>query len=290
MKGKILVIAVVLSVLLSGNIFIGSNKAKADEVSLTVNAECVADEKVYDSFDYCGAEIFEDRTETIIYTRKEIAADYSIQYDLPNYTGKLGETGCANIAGAVLIGYYDRFNENLIPDYKVYKKLGASFSYKAPNEIIIAVMAELHDLMLTDVGKKGTTFPDFQTGMNKYVSQKGYTYVSNDVLSRGSFNIDNFKQSVQSGKPVALFLSGFAFLSSIEEVNGVDFIHSEYCAATHISVACGYKIYNYYNSNNQLIATRTYLKVASGLAGYDITYLNINNLGNIDNAISVEIK
>lgn len=204
--------------------------------------------------------------------------------------GKAGETSCANTAGAILIGYYDRFNEDLIPNYKVYRKLGASFIYKAASPEIVNLTAELHLLMSTDVGKQGTTYAEFEEGMKAYVTGKGYTYISTNMFSWGKFSFDKYKQSVESGKPVALFLSGFAFETGIEEISGRDVIHNDYCALTHVAVGCGYKRDTYYDSDNKEISTRTYLKVASGISGYDIGYLNINGIGNIDKAISVEIK
>ena len=50
--------------------------------------------------------------------------DYEIKYGLPTYYAEYGTTVCANTAGAIAIGYYDRFNENLIPNYKTYTKFG----------------------------------------------------------------------------------------------------------------------------------------------------------------------
>jgi len=40
----------------------------------------------------------------------------------------------------------------------------------------------------------------------------GYTYTSSTVMSKGVFDINAYKASVQAGKPVALFLSNFAFM------------------------------------------------------------------------------
>lgn len=254
-----------------------------------VEAEAV-EQATYEGFGYGGGDYFQPQVQTIDYARKAETGNYSIQYDLPNYYGKAGETSCANTAGAVLIGYYDRFYENLIPDYKVYRTLGTSFSYKATSQEIINLTAELHTLMSTDVGKQGTTYAEFQDGMQKYISGKGYTYTTTSVFSWGKFSFDKYKQSVESGKPVALFLSGFAFRVGIEESTGRDVIHNDYCALTHVAVGCGYKQDTYYDSNNREIAAKTYLKVSSGLSGYDIGYLNITGIGNIDKAISVEIK
>ncbi len=248
------------------------------------------EEQALKGFGYGGGDYFEDRVQTVNYARK-VPLEYSIQYDLPNYYGKIGDTSCANTAGAVLIGYYDRFFENLIPDYKVYRKLGTSFTYKGTSEAkIIELTAELHNLMSTNPEREGTTYAEFQQGMTEYVSEHGYTYTTTNMFSWGNFDFGKYKQAVESGKPVALFLSGFALVNSIQENPNMDIISSGYCALTHVVVGCGYKQHTYYDANNKQIGQKTYLKVASALQEYKIGYLNINGLGNIDKAISVEIK
>lgn len=254
-----------------------------------ISEETVA-EQALKGFGYGGGDYFEGRIQTVDYARK-VPLEYSIQYDLPNYYGKIGETSCANTAGAVLIGYYDRFNENLIPNYKVYRKLGTSFTYKATSEPqIVELTAQLHTLMSTDQGKQGTTYTEFQEGMTEYVSSHGYTYVTTNMFSWGNFDFGKYKQAVESGKPVALFLSSFAFLNTIQENTNRDVINSGYCSLTHVVVGCGYKQYTYYDANNRQIGQNVYLKVASALQEYKIGYLNINGFGNIDRAIAVEIK
>ena len=95
---------------------------------------------------------------------------------------------------------------------------------------------------------------------------------------------------MEAQKPVALFMSGFAFLGSITTAEGVDTITNSYNAnGTHVVVGCGYQRHTYYNASGSVISTRTYLKVATGLTFYDIGYLNINGFGNIDKAIAVQI-
>ena len=259
-----------------------------DLLSGTEVDEEVVKEKAYKGFGYGGGGYYEDRIETIDYARK-VPQEYSIKYDLPNYCGKIGETSCANTAGAVLLGYYDRFNENLIPNYKTYTKLGSVLKYKTKSEEIVGLTEELQALMAVTDGE-GTTYAEFQDGMEKYVSSHGYTYSTANLFSWGSFDFEKYRQSVENDKPVAIFLNGFAFLKNIEEKESTDTVNSSYCALTHVAVGCGYKRDTYYDASNRVITTRTYLKVASVLSDYNIGYLNINSLGNIDRAISVLIQ
>lgn len=250
----------------------------------------VVDELSYKGFGYYGSGTFIEQVQTVSYSTKSTES-YTIPYDLPNYFGVVNDvTGCANNAGASIIGYYDRFYENLIPNYKSYIKVGNVVRYKTGTAEVFDLVEELYELMGTDVNHLGTTFSEFQAGMLQYVANKGYTYSTTNLFVNGSFNIQNYKSAVQNGKPVALFMTGFALLNEITETTNMDTISSGYSAAAHVMVGCGYKIDKYYNSNGTIQDTRTYLKVASGSNIYGIGYLNINGLGQMDRAISITIS
>ena len=246
-------------------------------------------EQAYQGFGYGGSGEFVTRTQTVTYSSKT-TDEYSIQYDLPNYTGKAGETTCANTAGAVLIGYYDRFCENLIPDYKVYTQFGSRIRYKSRSTEIDGLILTLKDLMNTDQGHAGTTFAEFQDGMKQYVEGKGYAYSTASLFTFGNFNFERYKEAVKNGKPVAIFLNSYAMLDNITKNGNSDVIVSGFSALTHVAVGCGYRCDSYFGANGQLSETRRYLKVASCVDKYGIGYLNINGLGKMDRAVSVEIR
>ena len=246
-------------------------------------------EAVNKGFCYGGTDYFVDQTQTVSYTRKE-SSSYAIANDLPNYYGTMGETSCANTAGAVLIGYYDQFCENLIANYKTYIRLGSTFRYKSATTEIDNLIIQLGSLMSGTSQQQGVTFSQFQAGMNSYVTGKGYTYTTVNMLTNGVFNFNSYKNAVESGKPVALFLNGFGMIDSIVEGNNIDTIQSSVTSYTHVAVGCGYKCDTYYDSSNNVITTRRYLKVASGLSDYNIGYVNINGYGEINKAISVQIQ
>lgn len=267
-------------------------------VDLTTGEEISSESIEY--YSYMGfrysnsSDIFSDYyniDQTITYARKT-TEEYSIQYDLPSYQGQSGQSNCANIAGAVAIGYYDRFYENLIPDYKVYLKIGSIFRYRMTNENIINVVSSLHSLMSTDVGGLGTTFTGFQTGMQQYVNGRGLTYSSQDMFSWGSLDISKFSTAVRAGKPVALFLSKYAIVNAIETEGSTDIISNTCSDVAHVAMACGYKIDTYYDANNRVIDTKKYLKVAVGIENLvdHIAYLNLSNLTTLDHAVAITIQ
>ena len=162
--------------------------------------------------------------------------------------------------------------------------------YKTGTDEVFALVQQLYELMGTDVGHLGTTFSEFQDGMNQYVTSKGYTYTTANMFSYGEFSMLNYKNAVEDGKPVAIFLTGFALINNITETETMDTIISDYSPKTHVVVGCGYRTDTYYNASGAVITTRNYLKVASGFDTYGIGYLNINSLGQIDRAVSVQIS
>ncbi len=235
---------------------------------------------------FCGSGGYVEKNESISYAWKDTSDEDHIKYDLPDYTVSANKTSCASTAGAILIAYYDRFYEELVPDYTVYYKLGSAIAYKGLSFETTAVNDELYDLMGTDVGGAGTTFSGFQKGMNQYVVNHGLTYATSSV---GTLDLDKYKASIKSGKPVAIFLQNFSFLKGEIGTDTRDDIRTQYIAVPHVAVGCGYKVVKYYNDNNQQIAQRTYLKVASGLFEYRISYLCLDGKSKIEQAISVMI-
>lgn len=235
---------------------------------------------------YCGSGMYTEASETINYSRKETTS-YSMKGDVPSYYNQSSQTSCANIAGTEIIGYYDRFCEELIPNYTTYIQLGSIFKYKIISFETQEVMEELYTLMETDVGSAGTSYDGFQKGMKSYVNKRGYTYTIEDL---GNLNFNKYKSAVENNKPVAIFLNNFSFSVTGQENSSSEVIKSHYFSSAHVVVGCGYKVDTYYNSNDQVIATRTYLKVASGLDEYKITYLCLDGKSTVVKATSIIIQ
>lgn len=235
---------------------------------------------------YCGAGGFVSESETITYSRRE-TVEFKIKGEVPNYIGQINNANCANIAGTILIGYYDRFCEELIPNFKAYNQLGSVIKYKLESNETEAVMSSLYTLMETNVGGAGTTFNGFHKGMSAFVSGHNYNYVTEDI---GNLDFERFKTSVENKKPVALFLNNYSFKTAGQDTGTMETINSNHSTVAHVAIGYGYKVDTYYNSNNQVVTTRTYLKVASGLVEYGLTYLCMDNKSKIDRATSIMIS
>lgn len=239
------------------------------------------------SSDFRGAGIPTEYSETIIYDHKDTAS-IEIQYGVPYYSLASTDNICANMAGAVIIGYYDRYAENLIPNFKSYNQLGSNIRYKENTREIEVVINTLYDLMNTNVGQVGTDFAGFNNGMNSYVNSHGYSYIQKDVWSN---NLENYDKAIDDKQPVAIFTTGFSLVSKLNENNGKDQLNVLKYNDKHIMVGYGYRIDKYYDKNNKLIDTRTYLTVYNGGSrDKNIKYLCLNGKTNIDYAISIAIS
>lgn len=233
---------------------------------------------------YCGSGGFISKEEVINYARKEVE-ETSINGGLPCYGASATTTNCANIAGAVVIGYYDRLYENLVPGYKTYIQIGSVIKYRDGGNYIINVINSLYDLMDTDKYSAGTTFNGFQKGMASYVSNQEYNYASDYINAEST---QQLKNSFDNEKPVVLFLSAYSIAEEFHDTGTAETVTYKSSTVAHVVTACGYKFVKYYNNSNILIATRTYLKISNN-TGNNLSYLCLNGKSIIDESISVSI-
>lgn len=239
-----------------------------------------------DEIRYGGATGLSVTTQNFTFDEKVVTEDYEIKYGLPNYYDENGLMLCANVAGAIVIGYYDRFNENLIPDYKSYKKALSRITYKAQDDVTLALINQLKNLMQGS-NPNGATFNEYTNGMTTYASQAGYTYTQQHVMNGSSLDMAKLNTAITETKPVLLFLKNFTFTKA-EESSSTLTIENTYGNFTHVAACYGYTEIKYYN-NNKLVYTSKLLKIKSGLTQDDeYQYLNLDK-SNFIEAISTYI-
>lgn len=232
-------------------------------------------------------------TETFTYSTKETVTTIQINNTFPAYYNKNSNLSneCACVAGANLIGYYDRYFENLIPNHSPGVKRGTAYYYNSMNTNLALKQAVIDDLyvrMGTNVSQSGTTQSGFQNGLSSYVQSKGYSLSYSSIMSGSTLNIQSLIQSLNDKKPVALLLQGFN-LSQISDSNGTTTLTKYTFTGNHIVIVYGLTVVNYYDSTNTLVKVKTYLSVASGLEDYTGYYI-LNNNGSIVGANAVEIS
>ncbi|MDE6597826.1 MAG: hypothetical protein K2K60_04220 [Clostridia bacterium] len=259
--------------------------------TISMGAKLNNDEDFYESR-YCDAGTYIEKSEAINYDHKETTYLYNIASGVPAYTPASNlNNNCANVAGAVVVGYYDRFCENLMPNYTSYIKLGSKIIYKNQTATAVtSVMSSLYDLMDTNIGGVGTTFQGYQQGMSRYAQNCGYTYTSESTMNGSNIDIEKYRASVTAEKPVSIFLTAYSFYSKTVTANGTDTIYYNYSSVGHVVVGYGYYVETYYNSLNQIITTRTYLHVAGGQNGFQDCYLCLDGKSSIYSAVSATIQ
>lgn len=250
-----------------------------------------ADEEIY-----YATEIFDvnytTETETINYSTKT-SESYMINRSYPQYYNLNTELNnwCANVAGANVIGFYDRYYDELIPNCTVGLTRGSTYTYYAMGVNSTekqAVINSLYTLMGTDAVQPGTTQAQFKNGLISYVNGKSKSASFNSVMSGSSFDLNKAIAEFKSGRPICLFMSGYNF-SRVSDNGSTATLSKEIYSGNHIAVVFGYEKVNYYSSDGSLVATKIYLEAATGFNFTTTGRYIVNNNGTLNDAESVNI-
>ena len=221
-------------------------------------------------------------TVSIPYLSRRHSGYYSLAYYYPDFTYS-STSGCANTAGGNLLGYYDRFDENLIPDHVSGRPFGISYIYNLQDSAVCAVIDILKDYMKTS---DGTTEADFKSGMQKYCKEKKKTIVFTSCMESGKLSFYSCMDYIQNNQPIVLFLRGYN-VANLYPGENEDSISYYVSSGNHVMVAFGYDSYVYTTINGNV--TYNFLDVASGIAGCSSGLFNIDYNTIIDDALAVSI-
>ncbi len=204
-------------------------------------------------------------SETVYFTSRE--SEYTETTNgVPLYylSGNL-TNGCGAAAGAIVVGFYDKYYENLIPDYTAY--FPATGKYKInDNTKVPALMSELYNLMRINVDDVGVNETDCLNGLRSYVQSKNLTVNYSSIKSSSQFSLSAFSSAINSNKPVLLF-SEANTVCIFTNTSDREIITKSIISENHIYVGYGIHTVRYYNGNVNF-RTDTYIRVATG---WDIT-------------------
>lgn len=213
---------------------------------------------------YVGGELIATYAEeTISYISKEVVSDISTVNGTPEYyaVGDM-QNGCGAVAGAIIVGFYDKYYGNLIPDWDSYYSTG---TYRMQNGTYVKVLLfDLYERMQTNIVAEGVSETEFKNGLKSYVTDHGYNLQYTSLGTGNNFNYSAFKTAVTNNEPTVLFVRP-SNLYFCQTINNEDVITTSSISGNHIMVAYGYYEVKYTLSNG----TRTdkYLRVATGLSG-----------------------
>ncbi len=250
------------------------------------SADTASGEKRY--YDYVGPSLCEITTEEVTFTEREPFYT-TTSYNVPYYimVGSELTNACGAVAGAIVVGFYDRYYENLIPNYTAYYTINNKYK-PADGTYVYGVMESLYTLMRTNVDDVGVSEYDCRDGLQAYVENKGLSLSYSSIKSGGSFSYSLYKQAINANKPVLLFCTNLP-ITLMGTTTESDTISTDIIQGCHIVVGFGYHTVNYYNGST-LFRTDNYLIVATGIHSTYAYYVKINSTSWLDNGYSVTIS
>ena len=226
-------------------------------------------------------------TVTVSYQDKTTSPK-SLSLRIPSYTSPGGiKNACAAVAGCNIIGFYDRYYEDLIPNHIAGKESYGFFRYNLADEYVDNVTRELYYKM--NGSEAGITETDFKNGMKQYCAEKSLSCDFTQLKSGGKLSYSAVEQSIDENKPVALLLSTYTVCDlGLSGGPQTDKFAYDVYKGDHIMVGfgCNKITYKLTDGTN---ATYEFVYVASG---YDYpleAYFNMNYCTNINSAYKVYI-
>lgn len=240
---------------------------------------------------YSSASSVSAEIENFSYSTKQVVSN-RVNASFPDYfnTNPALTNYCANVAGANIIGYYDRFYENLIPDYIPGMQRPNAYIYYAMNvnqSLKQGVIDSLYVSMQTNYPEPGTSQAQYKNGLTSYVNSKNLSISFTSVLTNSAFDFNKVKTQIDNGKPITLYLADFNFSHFSDDGSSVT-ISKNFYSGNHIAIAYGYEKIDYYNAAGSLIYTITFLYASSGILTVNGVYI-VGANGTINHAEAVNI-
>lgn len=281
---KIISLALIAFVVIA-SIIISSNavSAKAETVTLVSNGVLYGD-NLYGGQNSEDASyvVYCDSSEVTVAVSHSSAPAYKNANSLPN--------ACGPLTGANLIGFYDRYLVDLIPDFTPGFDIGSDYVFSPLTPAAVtSVITELNTLMKTgELG--GTSSANFKSGLNTYIKNHGYNFsYYSFYASEKSVNFDILKSAINQGQVGVLMCSGYNFISGIIPYEGFVNISKYNSSMNHMLLVYGYETRVYYN-NGVAFRTDTFLKVCEGGNTGEKGYLQLNDYLTIDEAVIISIN
>ncbi len=226
--------------------------------------------------------------ETIYYITKTITASNELALRYPTIDGISGcFNTCVPVAGANIVQFWDRYKPNLIPNFEPGTSILNYYIYKTADSALADTAYDLYVAMGTNTTGDGTTITQCMTGLNSFVSGKGYTFSYESCMTNSAFNYALATQKIDATKPLLLFVDVFA-VATIHANADNDYISYANISAAHAMAGFGYKTITYTLTDN---TTRidNYIGVTSGLFEVGTGYYNISLNTQIDDAYAINI-
>ena len=137
-----------------------------------------------------------DKIETISYSTKETSTVETVN-GVPSYRQISGlSNACGATSGAIVVGFYDKYYEDLIPGFKTYLSSG---KYRGNDKTYIPkLINQLYTLMRTNIDDVGVSKDDCLNGLNSYVQDKKHKISFSSLSSTGKLNTTLYIKEIKN--------------------------------------------------------------------------------------------
>lgn len=225
--------------------------------------------------------------ERIDYNTRTVLKDTNTPNNAPSYFQGFTDimpNACGPVAGAIVVGYYDKYYSDLIPDWQSY--FTSTGRYRGQDSThVIPLIQDLYNRMQTNVVAPGVSEAEFRSGLTSYVVDHGYNINYQYLWNGTSFDYTAFDQAIQNNQlSVLLVLESDVYDLSVG--GGYDNLTTTHLSGNHIMVAYGEYQVKYETDSGTRVDN--YLKVSVGLS---FTTLALYKVGSyIDTSYVVSIS
>ncbi|MBQ8885907.1 MAG: hypothetical protein IJY62_06040 [Clostridia bacterium] len=270
MKKSKKIMATILSVclLLSGNTAVGKAFANADAPF------------TYSTDRFNGSSYLRNETEYVNYAYKVDTGERYVTSNVPEYYDSSDyENTCACVAGAITVGFYDRYYDELIPDFTAGRTIRNVYFYNSQTTAVNNVIAYLYTSMGTNTEGNGTTAAGYRNGLQQYVESRGRSIAYTSMVSNGVVDLTAVNQAVNNNQIGVLFVDGFNLLplGDLERSSTQDVLYKNYYQGGHVLTVYGYREISYYNANDEMIKHVKLLHVATGFPIDTLVYVMLED-------------
>lgn len=208
-----------------------------------------------------------------------------LSYGAPEFCNVGWTGGCAAVAGGNLIGYYDRYYEDLIPNHAAGMSYQDLFIYYYADEYVNNMISTLYSYMGGSAA--GISEDGFKSGMKRYCSDKGLSCDFTSLKSSGKLSYDLVKSCINGGTPLVLFLNTYTICSMYEQDTYTE-ISYQISKGNHVMPGFGYSNVAYTHSDGST-SDYKYINVSTGWSDPRAAYFNIEYCTNIVSAYKFNI-
>lgn len=206
---------------------------------------------------------------------------------IPSYFASGMSNACAVTAGGIVVGHFDKFYEELIPNHTGFI-FGGDFAYGPQDDAVDAMHQDLAQRMGSD--EQGTTVSGYVNGLGSYIRSKDRSPSIVSAYNYNNLDLEACMDALEQGKLVTVFMNGFSVIpfGGIVIEDGYDTIMNLVFTGRHAITAYGYLLLEYYDSYDNLVQTDVHLYCYTGLS-MGKGYLRLSRYTTVEDAYIINI-